>query len=411
MSLRVDIRKQYKKFTLEVSFHNEEGTLGILGASGSGKSLTLKCIAGLASPDEGVIVSGSRTLFDSAAKIDLSPQERNVGYLFQSYALFPRMTVRENIAIAVRDDPGARGGDKAKDAVINALLARYGLSEFGDRYPAKLSGGQQQRVALARIFAYGPEILLLDEPFSALDTFLRENMQIELLRIISKYDGDVILVTHSRDEAYKICDNLLIMQDGGIEAAGGTKAVFADPGAVTAARITGCKNISRIERLSEHKLTALDWGVELETGRIIKDEHRYIGVRAHDFSPAPAERSGTLNEIEVIVDEVVEGPFDKTVLFRAARGAEDAGDAEGAGGSEDPDGAGAPGDDGRPDRSAGSRESVRWICDRNEDVSDVKRLFLDGDDILLLTAAGPRDGRRRNADESRTATDCNATTD
>jgi molybdate transport system ATP-binding protein len=118
MSLRVDIRKRYKTFALEVSFENEGGSLGILGASGSGKSLTLKCIAGLESPDEGIIVSGGRTLYDSAAKIDLSPQERNVGYLFQSYALFPHMTVRENVSVAIRDKT------KNRDAVVGALMDR-----------------------------------------------------------------------------------------------------------------------------------------------------------------------------------------------------------------------------------------------------------------------------------------------
>jgi molybdate transport system ATP-binding protein len=414
----VDIKKHYKDFTLEVSFHNEEGTLGILGASGSGKSLTLKCIAGLESPDEGVIVSGGRTLFDSAAKIDLTPQERNVGYLFQSYALFPHMTVRENIAIAVRErawnktSDGARNkaSDKAKDkeAFIDGLLDRYELTGFGDRYPAKLSGGQQQRAALARIFAYGPELLMLDEPFSALDAFLRENMQIELLRIISEYDGDVILVTHSRDEVYKICDKLLIMDRGRIVANGGTRAVFADPASVTAARVTGCKNISRIRRLSERRLAATEWGIELETGRSIKDEHTHIGVRAHDFSPArasrpaaperfsenaasvhafpagrlpenaaaahvfpagglPADKSSAdgfpLNEFPVTVEGVFDGPFEKTVLLRAG------GEADSAAGGE----------------AGGARGIIRWICSADEDVSDVDRLLLGGGDILLLT--------------------------
>jgi molybdate transport system ATP-binding protein len=217
------------------------------------------------------------------------------------------------------------------------------------RYPAKLSGGQQQRVALARIFAYEPEILMLDEPFSALDSFLRENMQIELLRIIAEYNGDVVLVTHSRDEAYRICDKLLIMEDGFIRRGGGTKAVFADPGDVTAARITGCKNISRLRRLSEHRLFAVDWGVELVTDRAIEACHTHIGVRAHDFSRMPS----AANAIDVAVERVIEGPFEKTVLLRGRDGA---------------------------------RENIRWICSRSEDVSDVNRIFLDGGDILLLTS-------------------------
>jgi molybdate transport system ATP-binding protein len=358
LGLRVDIRKRFKGFALEVCFQNKEGTLGILGASGSGKSLTLKCVAGLETPDEGVITAGDRVLFDSAAKIDLSPRERNVGYLFQSYALFPHMTVRENISIAIRD----RTGDRT--AIVDALLKRYELIGHGERYPAQLSGGQQQRVALARIFAYEPEILMLDEPFSALDSFLRENMQIELLRIISEYDGDVILVTHSRDEAYRICDSLLIMDAGHLETSGKTKAVFADPGSVLAARITGCKNISRIQKLSERRLWALDWGVELQTGRNVEDRHTHIGVRAHDFSRARGARSGAVNELAVLPGKPVEGPFEQTVLFQIAGGATGAGEA-------------------RP--ANGAHTYLHWICDRNEDVMGTNRLFLYGDDILLLT--------------------------
>jgi molybdate transport system ATP-binding protein len=174
-------------------------------------------------------------------------------------------------------------------------------------------------------------------------------MQIELLRIIAEYNGDVVLVTHSRDEAYRICDKLLIMEDGFIRRGGGTKAVFADPGNVTAARVTGCKNISRIRRLSEHRLFAVDWGVELVTDRKVEDHHTHIGVRAHDFS----RTSSAANEIAVAVERVIEGPFEQTVLL-SVRG--------------------------------NARENIRWICGRNEDVSDVNRVFLSGGDILLLTS-------------------------
>ena len=220
MSLRVDIKKSYKGFTLEMAFSSGSGTLALLGASGSGKSMTLKCIAGLISPDEGLIESDGRVLFDSAAKIDLRPQRRGVGYLFQSYALFPNMTVRQNIEIAYSGEAGVR------DAEVNTLLARYGLESLGERYPVELSGGQQQRVALARIFAYQPKVLLLDEPFSALDSFLRENMQDELKRIIREYDGSVVLVTHNQEEAYKLADDLIIIESGHPIASGPVNEMF-----------------------------------------------------------------------------------------------------------------------------------------------------------------------------------------
>ena len=244
MSLRVDIRKRYKGFELEAAFSSGDGTLALLGASGSGKSLTLKCIAGLISPDEGVIEVDGRILFDSVAGIDKRPQERGVGYLFQSYALFPNMTVRQNIEIAY----GKAGRNSDRDAEVKKLLEKYEIGELAARYPVQLSGGEQQRAALARIFASHPRALLLDEPFSALDSFLREKMQAELKRIIREYDGSVVLVTHSRDEAYKIADDLVILDKGRIAGDGPVREVFRYPGNARAARVTGCKNISAIEK-------------------------------------------------------------------------------------------------------------------------------------------------------------------
>jgi molybdate transport system ATP-binding protein len=198
---------------------------------------------------------------------------------------------------------------------------------------------------------------MLDEPFSALDAFLRENMQIELLRIMSEYDGDTILVTHNRDEVYKLCENLLIMEGGRAEARGKTSEVFSDPTTVTAARITGCKNFSEIKRLSEHRLFATDWGIELETAKRIEAEHTHVGVRAHDFSRERSAGISAQNEIAIIAETVIVSPFERTVLFRVANG------------------------------SGGARGTIQWMCDRNEDVSNTDRLFLNADDILLLTSA------------------------
>ena len=310
MSIRVDIRKKFKDFELEVSFSTAgeaalagSGTTGVLGASGSGKSMTLKCIAGLIKPDEGIIQVGGRTVFDSAARINLRPQQR------QNYALFPNMTVWDNIAIAIR-----RPKSVSQDVSVRALIKKYELEGLEDRYPSALSGGQQQRVALARIFAYEPEILLLDEPFSALDSFLRENMQLELKRMIKKYSGDVILVSHSRDEVFALCDKLLILEDGHVLIEGGMREVFADPGSVTAARMTGCKNISRIRRLSAHRVQATDWGAEFETEGIVSGGHSHIGIRAHDFYPG----SNGSNALAIEIEEIVAAPFSQTILFHVS---------------------------------------------------------------------------------------------
>jgi len=342
MGLTVDILKRYKGFELEVAFSAEDETLALLGASGSGKSMTLKCIAGLISPDEGKIVSNRQTLFDSAANIDLRPQERDVGYLFQSYALFPNMTVRQNISIA------HSGNREERESDIGTLLEKFGIVELSDRYPVQLSGGQQQRAALARIFAYRPGLLLLDEPFSALDAYLRENMQAEFKRIIREYDGNVVFVTHSRDEAYKIADSLVIIDKGRPAAAGNLREVFARPGNVRAARITGCKNISAIEKISEKSFYAKDWGIELHTTEPIKDNHTYAGIRAHDF--IAEEDLPNCFKVE-IVDEI-DGPFEKDVILRAENGV----------------------------------GNLWWTAGKGMDVSDVSGISIAPEAIMLLDA-------------------------
>lgn len=168
-----------------------------------GKSMTLKMIAGLVKPDSGKVIVDRRIVYDSAAKIDMPARERHIGYLFQQYALFPTMTVTENIGIAMK-----KSGD-AKKKEIDRLLEQFALQNLGDRMPNELSGGQQQRVALARILASEPQMLLLDEPFSALDGFLKEQLLEDMIRQLSDYAGDVIMVSHSRDEIYQFCDRLL----------------------------------------------------------------------------------------------------------------------------------------------------------------------------------------------------------
>ena len=167
--LKVDIQKKLKEFDLDVSFELKKGRLGILGPSGCGKSMTLKSIAGIVDPDEGIVslkTNEETTYFDSDKKINLKPQKRNVGYLFQNYALFPNMTVEENVAVGISKN------DDEKE--VSQIIKRFRLEGLEKRYPRQLSGGQQQRVALARIMAYGPDVILLDEPFSAMDTYLKE---------------------------------------------------------------------------------------------------------------------------------------------------------------------------------------------------------------------------------------------
>ena len=308
MSLEVSVKKKLRSFSLETEFSTSDGVLGILGASGCGKSMTLKCIAGIERPDEGKIVLNGRALYDSAAGINLPPQQRRVGYLFQSYALFPHMTVEENIGCAL-----LREGDRRlRDKKIAAQIARFHLEGLEKRHPGQLSGGQQQRVGLARLLAYEPEALLLDEPFSALDAHLKERLQLDLLGLLQGYAGDALLVTHSRDEAYRLSRRLLIMEEGHALIEGDTKALFDSPQVVAAARLTGCKNIAGARQAGEDLVEVPGWGLRLRVQGPIPPGMSHIGIRAHHFYPSgPAEE----NAFPIRVIEQVESPFEWYVLF------------------------------------------------------------------------------------------------
>ena len=194
MSLSVDIRRHLAGFDLDVSFEVADAreTLALLGPSGCGKSMTLKCVAGIVTPDEGRIVLNDRVLFDSAAGVNLRPQERRVGYLFQSYALFPNMTVEQNVGVGVL---GASREERA--ARVAEQVRAFRLDGLQKKRPAQLSGGQQQRVALARIMASKPELLLFDEPFSALDGYLRWQLELELTDTLREFPGGSVYVSHN----------------------------------------------------------------------------------------------------------------------------------------------------------------------------------------------------------------------
>lgn len=198
--LEVQIYKKLAEFDLDVSFQVNDNILGLMGASGSVKSMTLKCIAGIETPDQGRIVLNDRVLFDSEKKINVPIQKRNVGYMFQSYALFPNMNVYENISVGLR----AR---KVKDVDIVAqkVMKQFQISELASRYSKQLSGGQRQRVALARLMAYEPDVLLLDEPFSALDEDLKEDLLQELKSEL-QISKPVIFVSHNKEEVNELCD-------------------------------------------------------------------------------------------------------------------------------------------------------------------------------------------------------------
>jgi molybdate ABC transporter permease protein len=307
--LQVDIEKQLPAFALNTAFTAQQETLGILGGSGSGKSMTLRCIAGVETPTKGRIVLNGRTLFDANQRINLPSHQRNVGLVFQNYALFPHMTVAQNIAFGLHKLPKPMRAQRVKQQL--ALVQLQGL---GDRYPHQLSGGQQQRVALARALATEPEALLLDEPFSALDTYLRSQLERQLGEILSSYRGVTLFVTHNLDEAYRICEKLMVMSGGNSIAHDFKQRIFEHPQTVRVAQLTGCKNFSRAVVQNHHSVQAIDWGISLEVLEPIPDQVTDIGIRAHQIRISP-DFSGE-NTFPCWLAAISETPHRMTLLLK-----------------------------------------------------------------------------------------------
>lgn len=308
MELIVSLEKKLRDFTLKVDFTCQDEVFALLGASGCGKSMTLKCIAGIETPDKGHIVLDGKILFDSKQKINLPPQQRQVGYLFQNYALFPNMTIAENIRFVMQKDTVSR---KEK---LQKLLTAFKLTGLENAYPADLSGGQQQRTALARILAAQPKLLLLDEPFSALDSYLRWQMETELLDILPAYGGTAILVSHDRGEVYRLAKKAAVIKQGTMEMPQSTKALFHNPQTLAATMLTGCKNISRARRTDKHHIYAIDWDLTLKTVRPPSAQIKYTAIRAHFLTahkPADIE-----NVFPVEVVRVIEDTFSYIIMVR-----------------------------------------------------------------------------------------------
>jgi len=279
-SLFVDIQKRLADFTLDVSFSSSDRPLGLLGASGAGKSMILRCIAGIETPDRGRIILNGRVLFDAEKKINVPSRDRKIGFLFQNYALFPHLTVAQNIAFGL---PKTTPKTRIKE-LVNAQLVKVKLAGFGDRYPRQLSGGEQQRVALARALASNPELLLLDEPFSALDTYLRTQLEEELRLVLQEYSGVTLMVSHNLEEIYRVCENLLAIDRGKAIASNSKQNIFEHPKTFRVAQITGCKNFSRAFTQTSQEVEAMDWNCTLKLVEPIPENLAYIGIRAHQIN-------------------------------------------------------------------------------------------------------------------------------
>lgn len=313
MSLHIDINKNLSSFNLDVSMESKGGIIGFLGASGSGKSMTLKCIAGLEKPSKGKIIINDKVLFDSEEKINVKTRDRKVGFLFQNYALFPHMTIKDNIEIGLDKVSKAE-----KSKLSSNYIKKFGLEGLENRYPWQLSGGQQQRVALARALITSPDILLLDEPFSALDNHLRASMERELVEILKDYKGTVVFVTHDIAEAYRVCDKIIVFDGGKANDIRDKNVLFETPQSLAEAKLTGCKNISRVKKLDNNFVFAEEWNLRLKCLENIKDNINYIAIRSHNIKLYKDEKEKKEeNVFEVVIENIVENPFDYTLYIKS----------------------------------------------------------------------------------------------
>jgi molybdate transport system ATP-binding protein len=264
------IRKQFPParesaaFLLDIQFRCETGITVLFGPSGSGKTLTLDAVAGFYRPDQGRILLDDRILFDSGANVNLPPQARHCGYVFQNYALFPHMTLRKNIEFAAHSIPGLERHRK-----INEMIDRFQLSDVAGRKPNELSGGQRQRGSIARALIGSPRLLLLDEPARGLDASLREDLYNILRQVREEFRTPTLLVTHDIDECFALGDEMFVFQNGKIVQSGLPGKVLDTPATVDVARMLGLYNILPAE------IVALDPG--RKTSRIRYEGHELAG--------------------------------------------------------------------------------------------------------------------------------------
>ena len=289
MRLVVDIQKKLDKMTLYAKFTIQQEVLSFFGISGSGKSMILKCIAGLETPDRGKIILGDRVLFDSELGINLKPQDRKTGYMFQNYALFPNLTVEKNIGLAVPK--------RERKQVVEHYIQQFHLEGLQKMRPNRLSGGQQQRVALARMLAAKPQLILLDEPFSALDQQLAWQLTQEMKHLLHQVACPVILVSHSREEVYQLSERSAIVSNGQVCKLRNTKEMFRHPATKLEAALCGCENILPLTKEIETVFQIENFTDEMEDSS--------IGFYAKDVSFEAVKNSVVLEcEIQYVNEEL-----------------------------------------------------------------------------------------------------------
>ncbi len=306
MSLYCDIKKRLGKFSLSISFEANDETVALMGASGCGKSMTLKCIAGIETPDEGKIVINGVTVFDSEKKINLPPGKRRTGYLFQDFALFPNMTVWKNIEVALPKEQKSR---------VSELIEAFHLTGLENHYPSQLSGGQKQRCAIARMLGADPQIIMLDEPFSALDSYLRWSLEQEIMNVIESFDRTVLFVSHNRDEVFRVSDRVVVVDDGKNEEIKEKHALYGQPQTYADALLTGCKNILPIEIIGE-RICVPGYGIEIHKDHL-SGTYDYLGFRAQLIRPGyEVLDSDSALFFEYTIQKVIETVFTVILMVK-----------------------------------------------------------------------------------------------
>lgn len=277
-SLQVEVERCLESFTLNITFETARDAIGLLGPSGSGKSMTLRMIAGVSTPHRGRIVLNGRVLFDTASKINIPAAQRRIGVVFQDYALFPHLTIEENVGFGLHGVPR-----QERRARVDQQLHALRIADLSHRYPKEISGGQRQRVAIARCMAMQPDALLLDEPFAALDPHLRRQTEEQLRESLAGFNGPVVFVTHDMEEAFRFCTDLLVLDHGTVIAHGPKHQLFEAPATVAAARLTGCKNVVAINRITPYSIRIPAWNCDLRSAAPVPEGTTYLGYRSHQF--------------------------------------------------------------------------------------------------------------------------------
>lgn len=309
IGLDVDVERRLESFVLKVSLQASRGPVGLLGPSGAGKSMTLRMIAGVSTPDRGRIVLNERVLFDRSSGQNIPAAQRRIGFVFQDYALFPHLTVAENVAF------GLRGQSKQnRRTQIERYLASMQIADLANRYPKEISGGQRQRVAIARCMATNPSALLFDEPFAALDPHLRRQTEEQLRKTLIDFRGPVVFVTHDMEEAFRFCTDLQVLDHGKVIASGPKHQLFENPGSVAAARLTGCKNIVPAVAVAPRRVSIRAWDCELLTAAPVDGTLTHIGLRSHQVRFVGAD--GGDNVFPCWLVTANEAPHEMTVYLR-----------------------------------------------------------------------------------------------